>query len=132
MPQAAREVLVVDDEPDSVEFVSTVLEEAGYEVRSVSNGDAGLASARRKTPDLIILDVQMPGKDGFVVFAELRRDPRLRGIPVIMLTGVEEKVGISFSANEMSEFLGHEPDAYVEKPVDPATLHQTVQRLLGD
>ena len=127
-----RKVLVVDDEPDAVEFVQAVLEEAGYEVAGAADGVAGLEAARAQAPDLVILDVQMPGKDGFTVFAEMRKDPELAGIPVIMLTGVGERMGISFSAEAMGDYLGEEPDAYVEKPVDPDILQSTVRDLLAD
>ncbi|MHC5035480.1 MAG: response regulator [Planctomycetota bacterium] len=129
--ESGLKVLVVDDEPDAVEFVRTVLEEAGYEVLSAANGDAGLAKARAEAPDLIILDVQMPGKDGFTVFAEARGDEQLKGIPVVMLTGVGEKMGIAFSAEDMGDYLGEEPNAYVEKPVDPEVLEATVRDLIG-
>lgn len=124
-------VLVVDDEADAVEFVRTALEEAGYEVAAASNADEGLAIARTTQPRLVIMDVQMPGKDGFSAFAEMSRDPRLRTIPVVMLTGVGGRLGISFSAQQMGDFLGEEPAAYVEKPVDPGVLQQTVQDVLG-
>lgn len=130
--QSKVKVLVVDDEPDAVEFVRTVLEEAGYEVSSAPDGEAGLAAARAERPDLVVLDVQMPGKDGFTVFAEMAKDEELGAIPVVMLTGVGERLGVPFSAEEMGEYYGAEPAAYVEKPVDPAALQETVRRVLGD
>jgi CheY-like chemotaxis protein len=129
--QGKAKVLVVDDEPDAVEFVRAVLEEAGYEVISAADGEAGLATARAESPDLVILDVQMPGKDGFTVFAEMAKDEALGSTPVIMLTGVGQRVGINFSAEAMGEFYGTEPAAYVEKPVDPAALQDAVQKVLS-
>jgi len=128
---SGKKILVVDDEPDAVEFVRAVMEEAGHRVVSASGGDEGLAKARAESPDLIVLDVQMPGKDGFTTFAELRRDAQLASIPVVMLTGVGEKLGIGFSAEDMGDFIGEEPEAYVEKPVDPARLAGTVAELRG-
>jgi two-component system NtrC family sensor kinase len=127
-----RKVLVVDDEPDAVEFVKIVLEEAGYEVVSAFDGEAGMAVAREEAPDLIILDVQMPKKDGFATFAEMAQDAELGEIPVVMLTGISEKSGMPFSGQDMGEYFGKEPAAYVEKPVDPETLQQTVKKLLSD
>lgn len=127
-----KKVLVVDDEPDAIEFVTAVLEEAGYEVCSASDGVEGLAMARQERPDLVILDVQMPEKDGFATFADMRKDPELKSTPVIILTGVGERTGLRFSTAEMAEYLGEEPDAYVEKPVDPLTLQTAAQRLLGN
>ena len=129
--EGKAKILVVDDEPDAVEFVKTVLEEAGYEVVSASNGVQGLEKAQAELPNLIILDVQMPEKDGFATFGDLRRDPQLKEIPVIMLTGVGEKVGISFSAEDMGDYLGASPEAYVDKPISPGELVEKVEELLG-
>ncbi|MHC4480041.1 MAG: response regulator [Planctomycetota bacterium] len=129
--QSRKKVLVVDDEADAVQFVRAVLEEAGYEVVSAPDGDAGLEAARTEAPDLIILDVQMPGKDGFTVFAEARKDSQLASIPVLMLTGIGERMGISFSAAEMGDYMGEEPEGYAAKPVDPALLQQMVRDVLG-
>ncbi len=130
--ESRRKILVVDDEPDAVEFVKVALEEAGYEVAGASNADEGLAAARANPPDLIILDVQMPGKDGFTAFTEIQADPQLKAIPVVMLTGVGERLGLSFSSEDMGEYLGEEPAAYVEKPVDPEALQETVRSLLAE
>ena len=91
----------------------------------------GLEKAKEATPDLIVLDVQMPGKDGFAVFKDLKDGPGTKDIPVIMLTGVAGKVGISFSSKDMGSLVGAEPEAYVEKPVDPKTFQQTVSKVLG-
>jgi CheY-like chemotaxis protein len=131
MARKGHRILVVDDEPDAVEFVRAVLEEAGYEVTSAPNGDQGIQAARALKPDLVILDVQMPGKDGFTAFADMRKDPELRAIPVIMLTGVRKRLGVAFSAGDMADYLGEEPNAYVEKPVDPRVREERVRGLLG-
>ena len=127
----AKMVLIVDDEPDAVAITESIF--SGIEditVISAGNAESGLAKAKEVNPDLIILDVQMPDKDGFYVFTELAKDEATSGIPVIMVTGVEEKTGIGFSSNEMQDFLGKKPAAYIEKPVDPETLQQTALRLL--
>jgi CheY-like chemotaxis protein len=128
--KSKSKVLVVDDEPDAVEFVRAVLEEAGYEVASASDGVAGLATARTESPDLVILDVQMPGKDGFAVFGEMAKDKALCSVPVIMLTGVGQRTGIGFSAEAMGEYFGAEPAAHVEKPIDPAALQEAARKAL--
>ncbi len=123
-------ILVVDDEPDAVEFVKAVMEEAGYAVIGAPDGVQGLQKAHEQEPDLVILDVQMPERDGFTVFADMRRDPDLKDIPVIMLTGIADRVGIPFSAQDMGDYIGQEPQGYVEKPVDPGVLHDTVRGVL--
>ena len=123
-------ILVVDDEPDAVEFIKAVMEEAGHEVVSASNGADGLKTALAQSPDLIILDVQMPGEDGFTTFARMRKRSELEGVPIVMLTGVGEKLGLRFSAEAAGQYVGDEPDGYIEKPVAPAILHEKVRRLL--
>lgn len=127
-----KKVLIVDDEPDAIAIAETMLSEVkGITTLSETSGEKGIAKAKEIKPDLVILDVQMPGKSGFDVFTELQKDDSTKEIPVIMLTGVQEKTGIGFSANEMKDFLGKEPQAYIEKPVDALKLQTTVSKLLG-
>jgi two-component system alkaline phosphatase synthesis response regulator PhoP len=126
----SRKILIADDEPDCLDFVREALADSPYEVITAKDGKDALAKARAAHPDLYILDVQMPEKDGFGVFSELRADTGLGRAPVIMLTGVAEKSGIAFSADDMGQFLGSEPDAYLEKPIEPFLLKQTVDRLM--
>jgi len=124
-------ILVVDDEPDAVEFIKAVMEEAGHEVVSASNGAEGLKTALAQSPDLIILDVQMPGEDGFTTFARMRKRSELEGVPIVMLTGVGEKLGLRFSAETAGQYVGDEPDDYIEKPVEPGVLQEKVRKLLA-
>ena len=127
-----KKVLIIDDEPDNVAIVETMLSElGGICTISAPDGYSGLEQAKKAKPDLIILDVQMPGKSGFEVFSELKKDDSTKDIPVIMLTGIGEKIGIRFSADNMGEFLGAYPDAYIEKPVDAEKLQRTVSGLIG-
>ena len=129
----ATKILVVDDDADARCFVQAMLEAAGdFEFIEAADGDEGIEKAKANSPDLIILDVQMPRKDGFSTFKDLRSDETTAAIPVIMLTGVGDRTGISFSAGDMGDFLGHKPEAYLEKPIDPAILQKTVKKVLGD
>lgn len=124
-------MLVVDDDQTAVAFVRTALEPGKYEVIGVSDGLAGLAQARKEPPDLIILDVYMPRQPGFYTLRDLKADPKTKNIPVVMLTGVGERLGITFSTQDIYDFLGIEPDAYLEKPVDPRFLRKIIDRLLS-
>jgi CheY-like chemotaxis protein len=128
---AERKILIVDDEASCVEFVKAILEDDGTRVVSAADGDAVLKAAATERPDLILLDVQMPKKDGFAVFMELKEDEATKDIPIIMLTGVAEKTGLRFSKKEMGDYIGEEPQAYVEKPVDPEALKAAVAEVLG-
>lgn len=125
-------VLVVDDEVDAVDFVKSMLSDVeGVETASASDGDSALAKVDEINPDLIILDVQMPGKNGFEVFAELKKNDSTKNIPVIMLTGVEDKTGVQFSSEDMGDYLGSKPEAFIDKPVSPEKLQETVKSVLG-
>lgn len=130
MAAPARKVLIADDEPEVHEFVQVALEDDGYQILTAADGDAALQAARAERPDVVILDVQMPKKDGFEVFGELRAADATKAIPVIMLTSVSQKTGIPFGAGDMGDYLGSEPDAFLDKPIDPDTLRQTVARLM--
>ncbi len=122
-----RQVLVVDDEADAREFVRAILEPEGWEVHTAEDGQSGIETAKTLQPDLVVLDVEMPNKSGFEVFSELIRMPETRDVKTVMLTGVADKVGMRFSADDMGNFLGREPHAYVEKPIDPDTFLRIVK-----
>ena len=122
-------VLVVDDESDARAFVSAVLEAEGWDVTEAEDGEKGLELIRKLKPDLVVLDVQMPNMNGFDVFRRLAEDAEIRDTKVIMLTGVAEKTGLGFSAEDMEQFLGRKPAAYIEKPINPASLRRVVARV---
>ncbi len=130
MAENVKTVLVADDEANVHEFVKVALEGEGIAFIDAMDGDEAVEKAVAEVPDLVILDVQMPGKDGFQVFAELRENAATAAVPVIMLTGVGERTGIRFNSKDMADFIGKEPDAYIEKPVNPAELQSAASRLL--
>jgi len=121
-------ILLVDDDKDFVEATTLVLESKPYEVVVAYNGDEGLAKARQDKPDLIILDIIMPVKDGFSAAEQLKRDPELRNIPVIMLTSFAEKGGET--SLSVSQGFTLDTEDYVDKPVSPQELLGRVERLL--
>ncbi len=131
MNNQRKKVLVVDDDQTAVAFVRAALEPEKYVVVGVDNGLAGLSRAREEPPDLIILDVYMPRQPGFYTLRDMKADPKTKDIPVIMLTGVGRRLGISFSTQDIYDFLGTEPEVYLEKPVDPMFLRKVTARLLG-
>ena len=126
----AVKVLVADDEPECIALVQEALRGLPYQVIAVGDGEAALTAARQHSPQLIILDVQMPKRTGFEVFAELRADPALAGVPVIVLTGLAQRTGVKISGADMGEYTGEEPNLYLDKPIEPAVLRQAVKRLL--
>jgi len=124
-----KKVLVVDDDPDAREIVRFVLEAEGYEVIEAEDGQMGVEMVRSLNPDLVIMDMMMPRKDGFVACMELKKDPYLSKTPVIMLSGIEDHVrGETASRNIQSGLLA---DVYMAKPIEPAKFLQAVSDLLA-
>lgn len=119
-----QHILVVDDDGSLRRLLRLTLEGEGYTVTEASDGDRVLELARQGRPDLIFLDIGMPTKDGWAVLAELRTDPSVRDVPVIMLTG---------EAGESSEWRARDLGAvrYIAKPVSFEDVLSTVVRLLG-
>jgi two-component system alkaline phosphatase synthesis response regulator PhoP len=122
-------ILIVDDDPDFVDATRTVLESAAYDVVVAYSGDEGLKKAREDKPDLIILDVIMPHPDGFTVCGELKSDPDLADVPVMMLTSYAERRGETSVA--VTQGMMIEAEDYVDKPVRPQELLRHVKTLLG-
>ncbi len=131
MPGASKKVLIADDEADVRAFVEAALEDDHYAIIEAADGEAAVAAAKAERPDLVILDVQMPKKNGFEVFDDLRHDDATKAIRVVMLTGIKQRTGIGFSAKDMGQYYESEPEAFIDKPVDPGTLRDTVARLLA-
>lgn len=116
-------VLIVEDEEDIRELVSYNLLKAGYQVTGVASGEDALAAVETKVPDLILLDIMLPGLDGLRVCQKLKGDPKFESIPVIMLTAKGEEPDIVAGLN-----MG--ADDYVTKPFSPKVLLARVQAVL--
>ncbi len=116
LPMAGRKVLVVDDEEDVREFLKTVFEDSGATVFEARDGDEALEVARREKPDLISLDLSMPGKDGVEAFSDLRRDSSTQEIPICVVTGHPEFRKVIYDRAVPP------PEGYLEKPVDEDKL----------
>ncbi len=113
-------VLVIDDDQLSYEVLSRSLAERGFRVEWVRTGDRGLEAAREHQPNVIVLDITMPGKDGWSVLASLKEDAQTAGIPVLMVTSLDEpELGMALGASD-----------YLVKPVEPTRLVTIVQRWL--
>ena len=119
-----KRILVVDDEPSFRSLLRVYLEGKGYRVVDAADGAAGLTTARDAVPDLILLDLTMPGADGWDALTEFKRDPRLASVPVVVLTA---------SADEASEWRAKDLGAvrYVTKSVHLEDLLQTLSEILA-
>jgi CheY-like chemotaxis protein len=118
-------VLIVDDDPDLVETVCMMLENKGYEVGKAYDGVEGEESIKKRRPDLLVLDVMMPRKDGYKLCAQLKADSATRDIPVILLTAVGEAV--STTSYTHAQGMSTEAEEYIPKPVDSKTLVEAVE-----
>jgi len=125
----AKKILIVDDDPDLVEAVTMILESKKFEVAAAYGGIEGLQKAKTENPDLIVLDVMMPDKDGYAVCKELKADPTLSNIPVLLLTAVVSKIATTRYTQQGG--LETEADDYIDKPVEPEVLVKRIETLLA-
>jgi two-component system alkaline phosphatase synthesis response regulator PhoP len=124
----AKKILLVDDDYDFTVSVKTVLEASGFQVVTASSGEEGLEKVGAERPDLIVLDVMMPGMNGWEVCETLKDSEDTRKIPVIMLTAVASHV----KDTSFSHASGRQTEAedYIPKPVEPERLLRSVRSLL--
>jgi len=136
----SKKILIVDDDPDAISFVRCVLEDHGYEsIHSLSSVTA-LDMVRSQKPDLILLDLFMPEKSGIRLFREIREDPELQGIPVVVVSGMPQVTGI-----DVRTFIGRQvepsrdgvsppittPEGVVDKPIDPDKLIRMIREIMN-
>ena len=145
-----EQILVIDDDRNTVKYLSTLLSEHGYDPVGACDGAEGLKKIKQARPDLIVLDVMMPRKSGFVLFKQLKQDNEFKDIPILMLTGVaamlmelmdHQDKTFERPYDSLRESLKHKidemrdkglirPDMFVDKPVDPDSFVTKVRQLL--
>jgi two-component system alkaline phosphatase synthesis response regulator PhoP len=120
----AKKILVVDDDPAALRLVQYILQREGYEVITASNGLEGLRKATGESPDLIVLDIMLPGIDGFEIASRLRGQPSTSRTPIIMMSAkardIDKATGLKVGA-----------DDYITKPADPSDVAKRVAALLA-
>ena len=121
----ANKILVVDDEPNIVLSLEFLMKQAGFQVRTASDGEAGLTAIAAEQPDLVLLDVMMPRKNGYEVCQAIRANPDWKAIRIIMLTAkgreVEREKGLALGA-----------DDYITKPFSTQEVVEPVRELLAE
>jgi len=125
LPLTGYTILVVDDDEDTRTFLLAVLADAGAQICEAADGDEALEVAARRRPDLITLDLSMPGKDGVQTLCELRQTPAVGETPVCVVTGHPEFRQVIYDRPTRP------PEGFMNKPVDPDELVRTVRRILG-
>jgi len=123
-----KRILVVDDEPDFAGIVQQNLEKEGFEVEVAYDGDEGLQKVQANPPDAIVLDVMMPGKDGYHVCSELKADDRYADIPIILLTAVASHVTSTRYSHR--DGMSTEADDYLAKPASAEEITESIKGLL--
>ena len=116
-------ILLIEDNAQNRYLARFLLEQRGHEVCLAQNGPDGLSVAAGLLPDLILLDIQLPGMDGYAVARALKQDPQLRSIPIIAVTSYA-------MAGDREKCLEAGADGYLEKPIDPDTFVADVERYL--
>ena len=122
---SAYRILVVDDDPDAREFLRTVLADENATIIEAEDGNQALEIARREKPDLVTLDITMPGKGGAQVYEEMREDPDLFNVPVCIVSGQPELRKLIYQR------VVPPPDGYLDKPINEDALLRIVKRLLA-
>ena len=117
-------VLIVDDSPTEMHLVTELLRRNGFEVMGADNAERGLQLAREKQPDLVLMDVVMPGLNGFQATRQLTRDPNTAQIPVIMLTTKSQETDRVWGVRQGAR-------GYLTKPVDERLLLETIREVLA-
>jgi DNA-binding response OmpR family regulator len=120
----AASILVVDDDPEIVSMLSTRLSARGYKVSTASDGHRAIELAKRERPDIVLLDVMMPGKSGWEVARALKQDPVTQVIKIVMVTAIGEQV------NEITSPL-YGADAHIDKPFEFEKLERVIAGLVG-
>lgn len=130
--EAKKKILIVDDEMDMRIFLKVLFETSGYEAIAAKEGRDGYRIAREMSPDLIVLDIMMPREGGVQMYRQLKTDPALKDIPIIMLSAVEEKTFLHYIKMlriRLNDTIP-EPDAYIEKPPEPEELLKIAESLI--
>ena len=125
MAEGNKKVVCVEDEPEVIDLIRLILDGRGFDFSSATDGQAGLDLIRRVKPDLVLLDLMLPDIDGWVVYQQMKTDPGLKNIPVIVVTAktqsIEKVLGLHIA----------KVDDYISKPFSPNELMESVDKVLA-
>jgi CheY-like chemotaxis protein len=131
MGSEGKHILLIDDDPDMHEAIKLTLEPEGYRVTCCLTGPEGMEALQRIKPDLVLLDIMLASpSEGFHLAYEMKKDPALKGIPVIMISAIGKKMGIDYSKEVGSDYI--QAEMFLDKPFEARTLREAVKRLLPD
>ena len=118
-----KRILIVDDSPTEIEFIKKAVDEGEYELITASNGDEAIKKCLELHPDLVLLDVVMPVKDGFSVCRELKKNPQTKDIKIIIVTSKNKPLDEHWSMKQGA-------DSYISKPFEPSELSEAVSQII--
>jgi len=125
-----RRAVVIDDEVDITNYLSSILETNGFEVRATNDAKSGEVLIRESLPDIVLIDLMMPGRSGVQLFAKLRGDEATKNIPMVMVTGIGSQTGMDWNKT-VDQLKARRPEGFVEKPIDPERLMKVVDAVLA-
>ncbi len=121
-----KKILCIDDEPDMITHLTTVLEDGGYATCTANDGEQGMQSVAEEKPDLITLDLVMPNETGVKFLRKIKKDNSLKNIPVIIVSGLQDFRTFIKKCGPVPD-----PEGFIDKPIDEAMLLQKVKELIG-
>ncbi len=132
-PRPAKRILIVDDEPDVVSYLEMLLRDVGYQTSSAEDGAQALEMVKEEKPDLVTLDISMPKASGTRFYKEIKTDPALAPIPVVIVTAVTGYGGDPYA---YEKFISHRamvppPEGFFPKPIDRDAFLAAVDKLLA-
>ena len=116
-------ILIIEDNENNLYLETFILQKNGHEIIQASNGEGGIARAAQELPDLILLDIQLPGMDGYTVAEELRKHPAIVNTPIVAVTSYA-------MTGDRERILAAGCTSYIEKPINPDTFHAEVSQFL--
>jgi len=128
-----RRIMIIDDEPDVVDYLCIFLEESGYEVQSTTETDRVEDKIEQFQPELLLIDIMMPRKNGLALYRDLRKDSRFESIPVLFISAFSRHK--DFPGKQLENILAEsgisQPEGYIEKPIDRPVLLETITSILS-
>jgi CheY-like chemotaxis protein len=126
MAEIKKTILVVDDEPDIMTFITTLLQDNGYETMTAENGEEALDRVKEKRPDLVSLDVTMPETSGVRFYRNIKESEDWKDIPIIIVTGISDEFEKFISTRKQVP----PPEGYISKPIDEQELLGLIKKLI--
>ena len=121
---AYGKVLIVDDDDDSLAYLSNIVGEAGYAADTLSDGSQTVTRMQAEPPDMVFLDIQMPRMNGFQVLKAIRKAESLAGIPVVFLSAISSVTGEGYDPDKIQAQYGVRPDAFMPKTIEPKAVRE--------